>query len=114
MVVVDGTFGCALGTRSADVVLPQYLEHRGTRNPHRQRGAAEADGHRRDTIDRERLAKTLRVRVEDRHGSEQSDGSHQYQQAEPEGWQRQAAQAHDAQDIIEPGALIDRADDAQW
>src|ERR1700682_5036496 len=93
MVIVDGPFGCALGTRSADVVLPQYLEHRGACDPHRQRGAAEADGHRRDTIDRERFPKTLRVRVEDRHGSEQSDGSHQYQQAESEGWQRQAAEA---------------------
>jgi hypothetical protein len=87
----------ALGAGGADVILPQDFEHRGARDPHRQRGAAKADRHRRNAIDRERLGPGCRVRIEDRHGSEQRDGRHQDQQAEPERRQRQAAQADDAQ-----------------
>src|SRR6266852_1233167 len=113
MAIVDGPFGGALGTRRADVILPQYFKHRGACDPHHQRGAAEADRQCRDAVDRACLAKALWIGVEDRHGSEQGDRGHQDQQAEPERRQRQAAQADDAQDIIQPGALIDRADDAQ-
>src|SRR5437762_5185129 len=44
MMIIDGCLGCSLGPSGADVILPQYLEHRGTRDPHDERGAAKADG----------------------------------------------------------------------
>src|SRR6185369_5949996 len=63
--------------------------------------------------DRERLGPGLRIRIVDRHAAEQRNRSHQDQQAEPERRQRQATQADDAQGVVKPRALMDRADDAE-
>ena len=113
VMIIDRSLGGALGAGGADIILPQDLQHRGAGDAHGQRRAAEADRHRRHGVDRERLGPGLRVRIEDRHRAEQRHRRHQDQQAEPERGQRQSAQADHAQGVVEPRALLHRADDAE-
>ena len=58
----------------------------------------------------ERVPKALRLLAVDRDRAELGHERHQDQQPEPERRHRQPAQTHHAQQIIEPGVLLDRAD----
>ncbi|MFK4519979.1 hypothetical protein ABIF20_007344 [Bradyrhizobium japonicum] len=67
----------------------------------------------RHGVGRERFEPGLRIRIEDRHLVEHRHRRGEDQQAEPERGQRQAAEADDAQRVVEPRALLHRADDTE-
>ena len=108
--IIDRGIRRALGAGGADVILAQHFEHGGSRQPHDQRRAAEAHRGGRNREHHECVPEALRLLAVDRNRAELGDEHHQDQKPEPECRHRQSAQAHHAQEIIEPGVLLDRAD----
>src|SRR3989454_7490339 len=109
-----GALAHTLGARRADVILPQHLEQRRTRHPHRHRRQPRPDDEGRD----EELAQAARGVLPERGEAdgrdplgperEERDGH----RGEPEVRERQAQDGEEAAQVVARGVLFDRGENA--
>src|SRR5262245_56905787 len=113
MTIINRLVWRPFSPRGANIILPQHLQHRRSRQTHDQSRGAKTDRSGGDAEQQKLVPKTFwRIRI-DRDGTEIGDEAHQDKEPEPERRHRQAAQADYPQHVVKCRVLSYGADYAE-